>query len=337
MEPVPCTPPSQDYSPVDDLWFDDGNVVIAAKSRLFRVHRSILSLQSSVFRDILSLPASEEQDMYEGHPLIELPDDGEEVEHFLKAIYLPQYFPSAKGPNDLPFEAVVGALRLAHKYDVPFLRRRALRVFSAEYILDIDKIETMPTPWWRRSDPHREDDVTWSKFVTEILLAREVGALWVLPQLLFEASYEHVERLVSSQLSQADVNNCYAGFQKVGEAKLLGTLLFQELVNAGCNYKCFQNPNGIMFALEAAGKLSDPIQLFSRDIEQRTRVAVLCAKCKERIIERYRQWRKDFWTSLPGQYSLPDCKELKEMRRKALEVFFTCRGLIDSCIWTPLA
>ncbi len=39
----------------DKIWFPDGNVVLQTDTHLFRVHKSVLSLQSSVFRGMFEL------------------------------------------------------------------------------------------------------------------------------------------------------------------------------------------------------------------------------------------------------------------------------------------
>ncbi len=89
------------------LWFPDGNVVLATDSLLFRVHKSFLSLHSSVFKDMFDLPhvsagdsggsdgvqdmrntTAMARDEYEGLPLVSLVGDkGEEVAHLLRAVY----------------------------------------------------------------------------------------------------------------------------------------------------------------------------------------------------------------------------------------------------------
>lgn len=71
------------------LWFDDGSVVFATDTRLFRVHKGVLAKVSGIFADLFSVPQpAEGGDEYEGVPLVYLPgDDGEDVLHFLKCIY----------------------------------------------------------------------------------------------------------------------------------------------------------------------------------------------------------------------------------------------------------
>lgn len=43
----------------DVLWFTDGNVVLETDTYLFRVHKSLLSFHSTVFRDMFELPTAE--------------------------------------------------------------------------------------------------------------------------------------------------------------------------------------------------------------------------------------------------------------------------------------
>nr|VWP00669.1 Uncharacterized protein [Ganoderma boninense] len=39
-----------------DVWFEDGNIVVVAQSTAFRFHKSVVSLHSSLFRDLFSIP-----------------------------------------------------------------------------------------------------------------------------------------------------------------------------------------------------------------------------------------------------------------------------------------
>ncbi len=87
--------------PHDALWFPDGNVVLATNKYLFRVHKGVLSLQSSVFKDMFELPTVDDSnpsvsghtsvmvpEQYEGLPLVTLVgDNGDDVLHLLRAAY----------------------------------------------------------------------------------------------------------------------------------------------------------------------------------------------------------------------------------------------------------
>ncbi|KAJ7500478.1 hypothetical protein B0H11DRAFT_2378266 [Mycena galericulata] len=111
---------------VEDLWFEDGNIVIQAGNSQFRVHRSVLAARSSVCKDMLSVPQSPESELVDGCPLVRLTDSEMEVEVFLKALFLPEFF--MPFPYLTTFDVATGCLRLSHKYEVNYLRRRALRV-----------------------------------------------------------------------------------------------------------------------------------------------------------------------------------------------------------------
>lgn len=84
------------------LWYEDGNVVLSTNSYLYRVHKSILSRQSTMFKDMFQVSGDAEGDSkgdskggvglkpveYEGVPLVALSDDSDEdVFSFLSTLY----------------------------------------------------------------------------------------------------------------------------------------------------------------------------------------------------------------------------------------------------------
>ena len=87
------------------IWMEDGNIVLQSENTLFRVHRSVLSRNSSVFRDMFELSSIDdvsldsgegsnsggmapELELYDGVPLVSLPhDEGVDVEELLLAVY----------------------------------------------------------------------------------------------------------------------------------------------------------------------------------------------------------------------------------------------------------
>lgn len=77
------------------LWLDDGTLVIATKSMLFKVYRGLLSRHSDFFRDMFNLPQSKSMETFEGVPMIECHDEPEDVAHFLHALVDPLYVDSA--------------------------------------------------------------------------------------------------------------------------------------------------------------------------------------------------------------------------------------------------
>lgn len=88
--------------PHDILWFPDGNVVLATDAYIFKVFKGILSMHSSVFRDMFELQTVNDStagrggdggiapELYEGLilPLVTLVGDkGEDIAHLLRSIF----------------------------------------------------------------------------------------------------------------------------------------------------------------------------------------------------------------------------------------------------------
>ena len=70
------------------LWFDDGNIVLIAQDTAFRVHSSILSLKSPVFKDMFSMPQpASGADSFEGCPAVLLTDNPTELADLLDFVY----------------------------------------------------------------------------------------------------------------------------------------------------------------------------------------------------------------------------------------------------------
>lgn len=70
------------------LYFDDGNVILSCGSTLFRVHRSLLSKHSAVFRERFQPPAEDvKPQILRGFPHLILDDTSEDMEALLNVIY----------------------------------------------------------------------------------------------------------------------------------------------------------------------------------------------------------------------------------------------------------
>ncbi|KAJ7901242.1 hypothetical protein B0H14DRAFT_3852367 [Mycena olivaceomarginata] len=119
-------PDSEALVKVDGLWFMTDTVVIRVKNKIFRVSRGILAAGSIVCNNMIVFPQpnSGETETMDGSPVACLHDSAEDVEAFLHAIYDSSYFLPAPAPNHL--SAVVGILRLSHKYGCQYLNCRAL-------------------------------------------------------------------------------------------------------------------------------------------------------------------------------------------------------------------
>lgn len=77
-------------TPSEEVWFADGNLVLQAENIVFKVYQGILTQESSLFRDMLSLPQPPDQssaDIYEGCHLVKVQDTAEDITTFLSALH----------------------------------------------------------------------------------------------------------------------------------------------------------------------------------------------------------------------------------------------------------
>jgi len=84
-----------DESRDEDLYFEDGSIIISANDTggdlvYFRVHKSVLSKQSSAFKDMFSLPSPSEVELYDSLPLVHVHDDAKDLKQFLQVVYDPR-------------------------------------------------------------------------------------------------------------------------------------------------------------------------------------------------------------------------------------------------------
>lgn len=71
----------------DDLWFEDGTVVLVAGHCGFRVHKSILSRKSEIMKDLFTLAQPLDGETFETCPVVRLTDEPELVAAFLDLLY----------------------------------------------------------------------------------------------------------------------------------------------------------------------------------------------------------------------------------------------------------
>ena len=72
------------------FWFDDGSVILQAENTQFRVHCSVLSLHSNVFKDMFNMPQPTDTTTVpnaDSCPVIALFDKASDLEHVLSILY----------------------------------------------------------------------------------------------------------------------------------------------------------------------------------------------------------------------------------------------------------
>jgi hypothetical protein len=91
-----------DLQRVNSIWFDDGNLIVIAEPKVFRLYKYLLARRSPIFKDMLSIPqpdASIANDAADqrvvdalgfdtsGCALVRLMDKPQDVEWFLSAFF----------------------------------------------------------------------------------------------------------------------------------------------------------------------------------------------------------------------------------------------------------
>ena len=70
-----------------DVWLEDGNVVLVAEGTAFKVHQSVLSRNSEVFRDMFTVPQPSDAETFAGAPVVHLQDSKSMLKYVLAALF----------------------------------------------------------------------------------------------------------------------------------------------------------------------------------------------------------------------------------------------------------
>ncbi|KAJ6588153.1 hypothetical protein B0H19DRAFT_978031 [Mycena capillaripes] len=313
---------------VEELWFEDGNLVIQAGTSLFRVYRGVLRRASSVFDDMLSFPQPPDSELFEGCPVVRLTDSEAEVEVFLKALFDPEFF--MPFPTRTEYETLVGCLRLSHKYGVDYLRRRALIHFSSGYDTKLSRWDTATNDF--DDDLPASEMVSWpwhknpAADILSIQLFREVDAPWLLPNAFYNLSAAF-HRLGSSifqgtvfngrpaSLSVQDQESFARGhtIQSQSSATEILSFLADPLYIAGCaiptdcaleRFRVTKRMPQLIYSCP-----SNPLQIWGTD--EWALFDNICPVCLSALKKVHQECRQAFWDGLPNIYGLPPWEELE--------------------------
>ncbi|KAF8205575.1 hypothetical protein K438DRAFT_1964008 [Mycena galopus ATCC 62051] len=323
---------------VQDLWFEDGNLVIQAGNSQYRVYRGVLAMHSPIFQDMLSLPQPPDSELVEGCPLVRLTDSEEEVTSFLKAIFHPIFFMPFPAPTEI--HIIIGCLRLSHKYGVDYLRRRALVHLSSGYRTKLSELDAMAyiddsdgslVSFEMRSWPWAKQ---WAYIIAAIDVAREVDAPWILPCAFYDLAtlypgffvgdVQHgvVYNGLSIKLSASDQIAFLQGHMKQVVSSTVDILRFlthpRRIDGCASPLECTSER---MEALDYnAGNLEAniclPLQLWDSDDWEWLKE--LCPVCLPTLKKTHQDARQAFWDKLPELYNLLPWEELERLKVAAI-------------------
>ncbi|KAM5539306.1 hypothetical protein V8D89_006997 [Ganoderma adspersum] len=143
-EPSITSPPSNgdlntgNLTRHEEFWFDDGSVVLVAQNTAFRVFRTLLAAQSTVFADMLSSSSPNAEEMFEGCPVVHLSDSPQDIAHLLHVL-LPKSQRTLYAREPLfSFHRMSAIIRLAHKYHVQDVLDQAILALEEYFTSDFD-------------------------------------------------------------------------------------------------------------------------------------------------------------------------------------------------------
>jgi hypothetical protein len=207
---------------------------------------------------------------------------------------------------------------LASKYDITYLRRRALARFREFYPDDFDvwsdeKRWPDEKAWWDSAPNH-----------TTLDSARQVGILCVIPTIMLRMCFRGIEGVLSANLSSGDQRSILVGMARLQRYIRLTIYAWLYRTAPGCQSqtKCGQINARVLRSLEEAPWRvnHDPLEMnpgwkgfHARHLER----DYTCRACKSAVDECYTKGRREIWSKLPSIFELPSWEEL--LRESRLE------------------
>ncbi|KLO07226.1 hypothetical protein SCHPADRAFT_1001839 [Schizopora paradoxa] len=317
----------------ETLWLADGNVVLATKTYLFRVHKSVLAMRSSVFRDMFGLPSAHDEgsgaqevvgivpELCDGIPMVTLEDEGRDVEHLLKTIYESRYYNSHDEHHTV--DKVCALLKLSSKYNFQGILVDVIEHLSRIFPTRLEEYEGI-----FEGHPFRYD-FEGNCHASNHLLASAIqaGVDDLFPALYYACANEPfsvLRRIVSdTPAGWAALERLVEGQYKLKDAgpRIMST--FVELTE-----RCVYDHNlGFRPFVEKQSWHSDYCyQFFTIDLGELTGSTItqslherVCADCLDGIKETIEQERVRIWKELPQYFGLGNWGSVRAKLRARIE------------------
>ncbi|KAJ6631913.1 hypothetical protein B0H10DRAFT_1771180 [Mycena sp. CBHHK59/15] len=301
---------------VPELWFKDGNLVLCAGHSMFRVYGGLLADRSPIFDDMLEIPQPQDAELVDGCPVVHLPDNENDLEFFLNALIDYEFFLPFPTPTD--FDTLSGILRLATKYLVEPLRKRALAHLSSAFPLILNDYRSSPS--WSIAD---------EEYIRVILLARELSIDWILPVALYRRcdciTPEQFLNGVHHDNTRLELTTADKTVYLLENPRLRGhttsavlNFLWDPPVIPGCKSElsCSQSRTSTRQGFETwrnSGYL--PLTIWGESDWDGLGV---CKSCLSAMKVVHAIVLQKFWDGLPERFGFPGWADLQEMRDNAL-------------------
>ncbi|KAF9558388.1 hypothetical protein CPC08DRAFT_819328 [Agrocybe pediades] len=324
---------------ISEVWYgeEDRFIVFQAEEFVFRpLPQTTFAHRSYVFSEFLKNPNEpsahfEEVETYllNGLTVFKLLGvTAEEAKYFLSALYDAGYF--EQPPSKCTIDMAIASLKLSTRYEVQFLRRKALAHLETGYPIEL-------RDWDRRKDRSTfsmdrdfgnnftMSPTTLHETLAVIDVAYTCNAPWLLPSASYELGMHTIHSLVKHPLwksidddlkAQLDVGRSQ---QALGFRRVLSFLNIPSLTETCSNgdYTCTEARRKTRQLLDNEGWVtSDPLKMWDEEEwnADDLPLAESCEQCLEICRSRHRRDRQHFWDSLPELYGWPCWSELRALQ-----------------------
>ena len=323
-EPSISSPPSNgdlntgNLTRHEEFWFDDGSVVLVAQNTAFRVFRTLLAAQSTVFADMLSSSSPNAEEMFEGCPVVHLSDSPQDAAHLLHVllpksqrtyvlhpklstvVFTTQFAPHTRLYAREPlfsFPQISAIIRLAHKYHVQDVLDQAVlaleEYFTSDFATwDSDGIAVAFKP---------------RHAIAVVNLARLVDIPSLLPVAFYECAL--LGGGIFKGYRRADVVRCIEGRNKLA-AKAVA-FISDVFVTDSCakrerRGRCKSALKTMLEDAIGSDDASDPDVLngWEHAIKDWAKELRLCGLCEKAALDRDTAARRRVWDELPNIFGI---------------------------------
>ncbi|KAJ7314381.1 hypothetical protein DFH08DRAFT_1041477 [Mycena albidolilacea] len=255
----------------------------------------------------------------EGHPVITLHDKAADVEVFLKAIFDSRMPP----PAEIQFEDALAILRLSHKYDVGYLRRRALQHLGPIY-------PTTLAGYDARAGKNKLSPATFIRHTSTLTTAVEVGALWLLPVVYYGMCRYDLAQILVPDSSWRALGDHGRTTSLLGHStqitqfpKIISFLCVSAAAGEVCENWINCNRLRMSVNLNITRNMKRAEMRAPLDMEicwARMKNFGLCSNCLVEARSLHAVATQDLWDRLPQMFGLPGWENLEELKGEALAV-----------------
>ncbi|KZP13134.1 hypothetical protein FIBSPDRAFT_798094, partial [Athelia psychrophila] len=292
-----------------DIWYEDGNVILQAGGTQFKVHRSILAENSTVFKDMFSFPQppSANQELLEGCQIVRLSDTAEEVRCILQAICRREYVAFGR---PLPLPILSAFFFLGRKYGIRTLFIEAQERLYKEFPLNLEDMDVSTVGGW--------GVIKDAPYVDLAIFARKAGLLSILPHILYGCCDSYTPREITAgvliglsddsvrYLPTQDQIICLSGYQAIFKAQAETSHHWIHNLDYFLSFCCVCHSS----RLSSLNKRFTPLPVVSGLDTWDDSDFECCGICIDDAKLEHSIGRGAFWELLPSLFDLPSWEEL---------------------------